>query len=305
MSPDINKALEEGTDASGGYLVPDEISRRILEYIQDKAVALQVCRQVTMKSDVLKIPKVTGGTTGYWVPENIKITSSDMTFGQVTLTAKKVAALSKFSSELKEDSITDVWELIADQMAKDLALKIDDEIFNGTGGQFTNYMRNSSISGINTVDAGANGDDMSLSKITAAVYECTVDNHIPTDIIAHPVITKKLRNLTDSTGRPLLDAATYGSPLLKDGVVGTVYGLKYRESNQLPTNLTKGTGTALTDILVVKAMNCGWFGIRRKLTVHKDYDIEYDQYIIQSNLRCAFNIPYPKAICIIKDIKTT
>lgn len=302
--PDILKALSEGTDSKGGYTVPEQFARRMFEYLQQESVMLKVVEVVKMDSDLWKAPKLTGGTTAYWVGENATITASDVTFGQVTMTAKKVAALTQISSELSEDSYTDVMRLVAEQMAKDLAYAIDDEIINGTNGKFEAYMRDSSLSGINTVDAtGSNGDAITMEKFSQAIYEIVKD-HVqqPDYVIVNPRVTKDLRNLTDTNGRPLWDAVTYDSPLYKDGVIGFIMGMKVLETTALPTNITKGTSTTCTDILVVRSKKCGIFGRRRKLTVHKDYDIDTDSYKLQTNLRCAFNIPYPEAICIIKDI---
>jgi HK97 family phage major capsid protein len=301
--PNILKALNETTDASGGYLVPDQFAKRLFEYLQQKSVMLKVVETVQMTSDLWKAPKLTGGTTARWIGENATITSSDTTFDQVTMTAQKVAALTQLSTELMEDSFTDVMRLLAEQMAIDLAYAIDDEMVNGTNGKFENYMRDSTITNINTVTASTHGDTIAVAKFSNAIYEIVSDQAGQPDYcIVNPRVTRDLRNLTDANDRPLWDAMTYDSPLYKNGVIGTVMGLKVIESTVLPLNITKGTSSTCTDILVVKSKKCGIFGRRRNLTVHKDYDIDTDSWKIQSNLRCAFNIPYPKAICIIKDI---
>ena len=97
--PSITKALNEATAGEGGYLVPDEFSNRLLALIQQKTVTMDDLDVRQMISDVQYIPKVTSGTTAYWVTETGAITESNPAYGQITLTAKKVASLVQASSE--------------------------------------------------------------------------------------------------------------------------------------------------------------------------------------------------------------
>lgn len=300
---DVLKSMTEGTATAGGHLVPEILSRKILALVQEKAKLPKLCMQVKMTSDTLYIPSVTAGSTAYWVGEIGTITASDLTFGRVTLTAKKVAALSQFSTELEEDSISSVMDIVFNQIAKDLALKIDDEILNGTGGQFSNYWTYTSMTNVNTVAAsGADGDAMAIDKVSDAIYEIRADNHNATHILCHPRVTRDFRNLTDTTGQPIFNEFNFGHPLLEEGVIGTIYGLKLIEHSSISLTQTKGSGTTLTDVIVITKGESGVFGMRRTLKTHKFYVIETDSWKVQSNIRCAFNVPYPKSMCIIQDI---
>jgi HK97 family phage major capsid protein len=87
--PSISKALNEATNAQGGFLVPDEFSNRLLALIQQKTITMNDLDVRQMASDVQYIPKVTSGTTAYWVTETGAITESNPGYGQITLTAKK------------------------------------------------------------------------------------------------------------------------------------------------------------------------------------------------------------------------
>ena len=57
--PSITKALNEGVNAAGGFLVPDEFSNRLLALIQQKAVVMDDLDVRQMATDVQYIPKVT------------------------------------------------------------------------------------------------------------------------------------------------------------------------------------------------------------------------------------------------------
>ena len=297
---DLNKALSEGTNNKGGYSVPDIWAKKLYDLMQEKSKLIPLCEVINMTSDVWYAPTVTAGSTAYWVAELGTITNSDLTFGQVTLTAKKVAAKIQLSTELDEDSLVDIMKLVSNQMATDLALAVDSEILNGTGGQFTSYWR--TIAG-NTVSAGASGDDISVAKFSNAQYEGQVDYFNYDWTIMHPRCLRDVRNLTDANARPIFNQETFGSPLLKTGAIGTILGMKVMEHTSIPITITKSSGYTLTDVIVVQSKKCGIFGKRRGLTAHKFYDIDDDSWYLQVNMRVAFAVAYPNAICIIKDIK--
>ena len=83
-----------------------------------------------MSSDTLRVPNSTASTTVYYPGENTAITLSDMTFAQVSLTAKKAAVLTQVSKELAEDSIIDFGASLARDMAYVLAKEEDRVVFN-------------------------------------------------------------------------------------------------------------------------------------------------------------------------------
>ena len=156
---------------------------------------------------------------------------------------------------------------------------------------------------INTIAAGANGDARTLAKISAAITEGQTDNIDYDTLYVHPRVIKNLRDLADTTGRPIFDQATFGSPLLKEGVIGTIYGLKIKPTTQLPINLTKGSGTLLTDLVMIKSKQAGIFGNRRELRfAPREYLTVSDQYRMQATIRAAFTVNYQEAVCLIEDI---
>ena len=127
------KALSEGTNYLGGYLVPPEFSTDIIDLRETYGVARQVARVVPMSSDTLTIPRRTGGLTAYFVGEASTITDSNKTWDQVNLVAKKLAALTLWSSELNEDAMISIGDDLAGEIAYAFSQKEDECYFNGDG----------------------------------------------------------------------------------------------------------------------------------------------------------------------------
>jgi len=298
--PDILKALNEATATAGGYMVPIEFARQVYEKVVQQAVSLPMLEQVAMARDLMYFPTVTTGSTAYIVAENATITAADLAFGRLTLDTKKFASLVPLSSELLDDSDPAIAGVIMNQMAKDLALKLDQEILTGTGSAFTGFTENTDVNKVTS--ATTTGEAITIAKIADAVKECEVDGHHPSHLFIHPRTLNVVRKLTDSAGRYLFDEAMFGSPILKTGAVGTIWGLQVVPTNALSTTVTKSTTTTCTDLIVAEANACGIFGKRRDMQFNKMYNITTDSWTLQANLRAAFTVKYPNSVCIIEDV---
>ena len=124
---------EEDTNTAGGFLVPEEFGTAIIDLREEYGVFRREAEIEPMSSDTKTVPRVTGGITAYYVDENTEITASDMTWDQVRLVARKLAALTKYSSELSEDAIISMAEKLAKEFGRAFASQEDDAGFLGTG----------------------------------------------------------------------------------------------------------------------------------------------------------------------------
>ena len=129
----IQNAHSEGVNTAGGYLVPDVMENAIINLREEFGVARQALRVWPMSSMTLNIPRRQSGFTSYFVGENSQGTESDMAFSQVKLDAKKLMILTRLSSELNADSIISLADLVASEMALQIANKEDECAFNGDG----------------------------------------------------------------------------------------------------------------------------------------------------------------------------
>lgn len=317
---DILKTLNEATSAEGGYIVPDEFSRRLLALVQGKSVTMQDLDVRNMISDVQYIPKVISGNTAYWPGETATITSSDVAFGRITLTAKKIAALTEVSTELLEDNNVMIADYLTEQMATDIALSVDNEVYEGTGLNFTGYIDTGSMTnatqpdGATSNQTGARGTGSSLTGLNIAIAgvqqattEVLLDNHEQPDVSYwNPRTVGSLMKLTDGSARPILNQETFGSPLLREGVMYTLYGTKVRSSTQVPVDLTYGTASdqsaSCSDALMGKAKMMGILGQRRGFIWKSDYQITTDTWKYQTTQRLAFAVKYPNSYCLIRAI---
>lgn len=81
----------------------------------------------------LSIPKKTAAATFGWLAESEEATASDVTNGNVNLSAKHIAGLVPMSFELMRQSSPAIEQLVRDDLLTGMGLAIDFAGFNGTG----------------------------------------------------------------------------------------------------------------------------------------------------------------------------
>ena len=128
------KAMGESSLVAGGQLVPDILANSVLVLQNKYGVARQNATVVPLGTGgETGYPKLTGTLTVYNPAEAGSITASDLSLGNVGLTPKKWATLTAVSSELDEDAVVSIGELLAQQVAYAFAKKEDECAFAGDG----------------------------------------------------------------------------------------------------------------------------------------------------------------------------
>jgi HK97 family phage major capsid protein len=134
--------LQDTTDSGGAatainYVIPTEVAAGIQTLSLQYGVAERNCTKVTMKGDVMYIPKLTTGPAVAWEIESAAVEQTDLNVGRSTLNIEKVAAFCKVSSELMQDSPINVANYFAVQAALSISAAEDKELFLGTGSPIT------------------------------------------------------------------------------------------------------------------------------------------------------------------------
>lgn len=159
---------EDGA-ATGGYLVFPEFEATLINLKEKYGVLQREAYRVPMASDTLIVPRRAGGTVVYYPGENTQLTASAMQFDQVQLIARKYAQLALWSTELNEDSVIAMADLLAGEMAYQFA-KAED--FNGSQGDGSSAY--AGVTGFLTALAvGKNGIIPSASLVTGSGTACT------------------------------------------------------------------------------------------------------------------------------------
>lgn len=127
-------AQSGGTDNKGGFAVPDPLSNQLINLLEDYGIARQACQRIVMSSDNWSVPKVTAQASISYPAEAAAISDSDLTFSQISLSATKLAALVKMSTEISEDAVISMVDTVTQSIAYSIAIAEDDNLFNGVAG---------------------------------------------------------------------------------------------------------------------------------------------------------------------------
>lgn len=131
--PTVMNALQIGTDSEGGYLVPDEYERTLVEALEEENIFRQLAKVIQTSSGDRKIPVVATKGTASWIDEEGAFTESDDSFGQVSIGAYKLGTMIKVSEELLNDSVFDLENYISREFARRIGAKEEEAFFTGDG----------------------------------------------------------------------------------------------------------------------------------------------------------------------------
>jgi len=148
------KAHQEGVNTSGGFLFPEQFENDMIDLRLEFGVFRRRSHISPMTSDTRSDPRRTGGLTATFAGESVAATESTKGWDRVTLTAKKLVAISRISSELAEDAVINIGDDLASEIAYAFSEKEDQAGFNGDG--TSTY---GGITGVNTRLTDVNGVD--------------------------------------------------------------------------------------------------------------------------------------------------
>ena len=131
----LRRDLSVGTASAGGNLVATDLDAGSFIDLLRNASALDQAGATVLTGLVgnVAIPRQSGAATAYWVAESGAPTESQQTVDQVSLTPRTVAAFTDYSRRLMLQSSIDVENMVRNDLARVLALKIDVAGLYGTG----------------------------------------------------------------------------------------------------------------------------------------------------------------------------
>jgi HK97 family phage major capsid protein/HK97 family phage prohead protease len=192
------------------------------------------------------IPRRTGTQQTYWVAESGNVTAAATTFDQVTMTPKTVGALSSWSRVLQLQSTPAIEDLLRRDMVAQVATAIDLAAITGTGSN--NQPRGIlNTTGIGSVVGGTNGASISFDHLLDLKREVAIDDaDAPTAaFLSNAKVEAKLAKAQATTGEYIIDPAGVSS-----GAPASVFGRRFSVSNQVPSNLTKGTASGTCSAVI-------------------------------------------------------
>lgn len=202
LDPVVKNALQIGTDTEGGYLVPDEFERSLVEALEEENIFRRLANVITTSSGDRKIPVVASKGTASWIDEEGAIPESDDSFGQVSIGAYKLGTLIKVSEELLNDSVFNLESYISREFARRIGNKEEESFFGGDGsGKPTGILAATGGAQLGVTTAGATA--ITLDEVLDLFYSLKAPYRNRAVFVMNDSTVKAIRKLKDSQGQYL------------------------------------------------------------------------------------------------------
>ena len=226
--PSVLNALQEGTDSEGGYLVPDEFERTLVEALEEENVFRTLAHVIKTSSGDRKIPVVASKGTASWVDEEGAYTESDDAFSQVSIGAYKLGTMIKVSEELLADSVFDLEAYISKEFARRIGAREEESFFNGDGkGKPLGIL--AATGGAEVGVTAASATAITADEVIDLFYSLQAPYRKNAVWLLNDATVKQIRKLKDSTGQYLWQ------PSLVAGTPDTILGRPVKTSAFMPT----------------------------------------------------------------------
>ena len=125
-----------GTASSGGYVVDTQLlTGSFIDLVRNRSalLGLNVTTLTGLVGNV-DIPKKSGNTTAYWVGEDVAVSETSITLGQLSMTPKSLGGYVDITRRLMLQQSMDVEAMVRADLAESIALAIDYSGIYGLGG---------------------------------------------------------------------------------------------------------------------------------------------------------------------------
>lgn len=269
LAPEQRKSLYEASSSAGGYLVPTEEMRILLDLTTNWSVIEPLCQNVPMRTNQITFPTLTSGLTAYWIPEAQSSSPSTQaegvkqestpTFGQMSITTHTLAILVYVSNQLLDDSDPSIDTVLYGIFAKTLGKYFDLACLAGTGATTDPVSGLDTLVTTNTLPCGALAD---FDDIIDVIYSCLDNGDGGTttiDVLGHTKAERVLLKVKDNDGQYI-----YKRPTDPRGVA-SLWGEPWRRDNNITT--TSGATNDKTKLYGGDFANYAYVGNRMQMVV--------------------------------------
>ena len=225
-SYEIQNALSIGTDSEGGYLVPDEYEKKLVEALEDEVFFRSLATVIKTSSGDRKIPIVTSKGEAAWIDEGGQFPESDDSFGQTSIGAHKLATMIKVSDELLNDSVFNIEQYISKEFGRRIGTKEEEAFFigDGTGKPIGIFNKiGGAETGVTAASTGITFDD-----VMDLYYSLRAPYRNKATWILNDSTVKAIRKLKDGNGNYIWQ------PSVREGEPDRILNRPYRTSIYVP-----------------------------------------------------------------------
>lgn len=188
----VKATMIQGTDANGGYLVPEKYAQELIRPTTEASIFRAAgARQITIDgTDKLHVPSITHSGTWALTAESTAYNQAEPTFGEVVFDPYKYTRISLVSEELLAMSRFDVFnEVLAPDAMQGLAATENSIFAVGTGSSQPQGIVAGSVVGATAAATNA----FTLDEVIDLTHSVAVQYRANCHIFAHDTVLKYIR----------------------------------------------------------------------------------------------------------------
>lgn len=302
VPPEVfSRDFNVGTASEAGNLKPTDFrGDMFVDALRNNLVMGQLGVRILagLSADV-DLPRKSGVSTIGTTSEVGSASETNPTIAKVTLQPKRATAYVEVSKQAIIQSALALEAMIRDDLVMGAAVHIEHQCINGTATapQMTGIRY---TTGIGTATAGTNGGTVSWANVVALETACANSNAEP-DRLAGYLINTKTRGATKQVQKGT------NLPFIWDGGAQPLNGYRAAVSNNVPSNLTKGTSTTVCSAAIFGSdWSMGVIGLfgAPDVTVDPYTKADTGQVKITLNQFADFGVRQPAAFSKIEDLLT-
>ncbi len=155
----VSNVLQEGVDADGGYLVPEEMDSRLIDVLTEENIMRNLGTKITTSGE-RKINIAATKPAASWIEEGGALSFGDATFDQIIMDAYKLHVAIKVTEELLYDNAFNLESYIIQQFGKAISNAEEDAFLNGDGNHKPTGLLTTAETGITTSGASIAADEL-------------------------------------------------------------------------------------------------------------------------------------------------
>lgn len=235
----IERTISSTTQGGASLIATDLLAGSFIDVLRNASVAMAMGATFLpgLVGDV-DIPRQTASGACGWVGEAVGIGNNELALDVVSLTPHTLGNRQNITRKMLLQGTPAIEGLVRTDLAAACALGIDAAVINGSGtGAVPEGILN--MTGLGVVPLGANGAAMTWAAQVALEAEVSTANALTGSLgfVTNPVAKAHMMTTPKETGYPVYILQEPGRSSLSYPVM---------ISNQIPANLTKGTGTDLS-----------------------------------------------------------
>lgn len=206
----VSNVLQEGNDAAGGYLVPVEYDKRLVDVLTEENIMRSLATTITTSGEH-KINIAATKPAASWIEEGAAISFGDATFDQIMMDAYKLHIAIKITEELLYDNAFNLESYVIEQFGKAMANAEEDAFLNGDGKGKPTGLFHETLGGQATCTT--NTANISADDVINLIYTLKRPYRRNASFIINDQTISALRKLKDNNGAYLWQPAlTAGEP---------------------------------------------------------------------------------------------